>query len=163
MTTETIANPIPMDPPGAGATRVKNILVAVDFSDCSAAAVRYATFLAETFGAALTLVHSVEPYLYPEDLSAGFTIDEVQGRCLHQQKEKLEALRETITEKVPASVLVTMGTPWNRIVGVAKSQNADLLVVGTHGRTGLKHALLGSTAERVVRHASCPVLVVHVA
>jgi nucleotide-binding universal stress UspA family protein len=54
-----------------------------------------------------------------------------------------------------------MGTAWNRIVGAAKSWNADLIVLGTHGRTGLKHALMGSTAERVVRHANCPVLVVH--
>jgi universal stress protein A len=54
-----------------------------------------------------------------------------------------------------------MGTAWNQIVEMAKSWNADMVVIGTHGRTGLKHALLGSTAERVVRHAACPVLVVH--
>jgi nucleotide-binding universal stress UspA family protein len=103
----------------------------------------------------------VEPYVYPEDLSAGFTIEQIDARWIQKQKEKLEALRQTIKKGIPATVVVTMGTPWNRIVGAAKSWNADLIVIGTHGRTGLKHALMGSTAERVVRHATCPVLVVH--
>jgi nucleotide-binding universal stress UspA family protein len=141
--------------------QIQNILVAVDFSDYSEAALQYATVLAETFGATLTLVHSVEPYVYPEDLSAGFTIEQIDARWIQKQKEKLEALRQTIKKGIPATVVVTMGTPWNRIVGAAKSWNADLIVIGTHGRTGLKHALMGSTAERVVRHATCPVLVVH--
>jgi nucleotide-binding universal stress UspA family protein len=141
--------------------QIQNILVAVDFSDYSEVALRYATFLAENFGATLTLIHSVEPYVYPEDLSAGFTIEQIDARWMQKQKEKLETVRQTIKEGIPATVVVTMGTAWNRIVGAAKSWNADLIVIGTHGRTGLKHALMGSTAERVVRRAACPVLVVH--
>jgi nucleotide-binding universal stress UspA family protein len=141
--------------------QIQNILVAVDFSDYSEVALRYAAFLAENFGATLTLVHSVEPYVYPEDLSAGFTIEQIDARWMQKQKEKLETLRQTIKESIPATVVVTMGTAWNRIVGAAKSWNADLIVLGTHGRTGLKHALMGGTAEQVVRHAACPVLVVH--
>jgi nucleotide-binding universal stress UspA family protein len=136
-------------------------MVAVDFSDYSKAALQYAAFLAERFGAALTLVHAVEPYIYPEDLSAGFTIEELDARWIQREKEKLELLRQTIKEGIAATVVVTMGAAWNRIVGTAKSRSADLIVIGTHGRTGLKHALMGSTAERVVRHATCPVLVVH--
>jgi len=177
MITETTANSIPaatqcapgpVAPQSAGKgepslhpPQILNILVAVDFSDYSRAALRYATFLAENFGAALTLVHSVEPYVYPEDLSAGCTLEELDARWMQKQKEKLETLRQTIKEGIPATVVVTMGTAWNRIIGTAKSWNADLIVIGTHGRTGLKHALMGSTAERVVRHAACPVLVVH--
>jgi universal stress protein A len=138
---------------------IQNILVAIDFSECSKAALNQATFLAEAFGATLTLVHVVEPYIYPEDLSAGFTIEELDARWIEKQKEKMEALRRTIKEGIPESVVVTMGTVWNRIVGMAKTWNADLIVIGTHGST-LKHALIGSTAERVVRHAACPVLVV---
>jgi universal stress protein A len=164
MSTLTIANPIPAAMECRQSVhphRILNILVAVDFSDYSKAALDYATFLAESFGATLTLVHAVEPYVYPEDLSAGFTIDQIDARWMQKQKEKLEALRQTIKEGIPATVVVTMGTAWNGIVGAAKSWNADLIVIGTHGRTGLKHALVGSTAERVVRHAACPVLVVH--
>jgi universal stress protein A len=164
MSTQTIANPIQaatkckqfVRPP-----EIQNILVAVDFSDYSKTALQYATFLAEGFGATLTLVHAVEPYVYPEDLSAGFTIEEIDARWMQKHKEKLEALRRTIKEGIPSTVVVTMGTAWNQIVEMAKSWNADMVVIGTHGRTGLKHALLGSTAERVVRHAACPVLVVH--
>jgi len=146
----------PVNPP-----QIQNILVGVDFSEFSNAALRYATFLAERFGATLTLVHAVEPYLYPEDLSAGFTIEELEGPWIQRQKEKLETLKQTIKQGIASTIVVTMGTPWNRIVGIARSRNADLIVVGTHGRTGLKHALMGSTAERVSRHAACPVLIVH--
>jgi nucleotide-binding universal stress UspA family protein len=140
---------------------VQNILVAVDFSEYSNAALNYATFLAEGFGATLTLVHSVEPYVYPEDLSAGRLITDVENSAIRQCKGKLNEMVRSIKEGIPASVAVTMGTPWHQIVAMAKRWNADLIVVGTHGRTGLKHVLMGSTAERVVRHAPCPVLVVH--
>jgi universal stress protein A len=141
--------------------QIQSILVPVDFSDHSEAALRYATLLAESFGATLTLVHSVEPYVYPEDLSAGFTLEEIDARWVRKQTEKLATLGQTIKEGIPATVVVTMGTAWNRIVAAAKSWNADLIVMGTHGRTGLKHVLMGSTAERVVRHAACPVLILH--
>ncbi len=141
--------------------KIQNILVAVDFSEYSRAALNYASFLAERFGATLTLVHAVEPYVYPEDLSAGFTLEEIDARWMAKQKGKLETLRGTIPEGIPATVAVTMGCAWNRIIAAAKSWHADLIVVGTHGRTGLKHALMGSTAERIVRHANCPVIVVH--
>jgi nucleotide-binding universal stress UspA family protein len=164
MNAATIANPIQESKECEQSVRrpqILNILVAVDFSDYSRAALDYATFLAEGFGATLTLVHAVEPYVYPEDLSAGFKIEEVDARWMQKHKEKLEALRQTIKEGIPSTVVVTMGTAWNQIVEMAKSWNADLIVIGTHGRTGLKHALMGSTAERVVRHATCPVLVVH--
>lgn len=140
---------------------IENILVAVDFSEYSSEAVRYATFLAESFGATLTLVHSVEPYIYPEDISAGFTLEQLDTRWMEKQKTHLEELRKTIKEGIPASVVVTMGTAWNQIVNMAKTWKADVIVLGTRGKTGLKHALMGSTAERVVRHATCPVLVVH--
>lgn len=138
---------------------IHNILVPVDFSECSKAALRYAVSLAAQFGATLTLVHVVEPYMYPEDLSAGATIGELDGRWMPRQMKKLEALRRSVQAGIPETVVVTMGTKWNRILGMAKSWGADMIIMGTHGRT-LKHALMGSTAERVARHADCPVLVV---
>jgi nucleotide-binding universal stress UspA family protein len=165
---QTIANPIQSAAKcaaecqtSASPPQLSNILIAVDFSKYSEAALQYGTFLAERFGATLTLVHAVEPYIYPEDLSAGFTIEDLDARWLKDKKDKMETLRRTIKPGVSSTIVVTMGTAWNRIVGVAKSRRADLIIVGTHGRTGIKHALMGSTAERVVRHATCPVLVVH--
>jgi len=147
--------------PSVHPRQILSILVAVDFSEYARAALDYAAFLAERFGATLTLVHSVEPYVYPEDLSAGFTLEEIDAHWMQKQNERLETLRQTVKKEIPVSVVITMGPAWNRIIGTAKSRNADLIVIGTHGRTGLKHALMGSTAERVVRHATCPVLVVH--
>ena len=164
MSTMTITNPAPVTAerkPSVHPPQIQNILVAVDFSDYSKAALDYATFLAEEFGATLTLVHAVEPYVYPEDLSAGYTIDQIDAHWMEKDKEKLEALGRTIKAGIPSSVVVTMGPAWNQIVEMAKTWKADMIVIGTHGRTGLKHVVLGSTAERVVRHAACPVLVVH--
>lgn len=140
--------------------QIQNILVALDFSDVSTAVLRYATFLAESFGATLTLVHSVEPCAYPEDLSAGFTIEEVEARWIKKHEQQMEVFRQTIHEGIPSTVVVTTGTARSVIVATAKSHNADLIVIGTHGRAGLKHVLTGSTADRVVRHATWPVLVV---
>jgi nucleotide-binding universal stress UspA family protein len=139
--------------------QIQNILVAIDFSDGSTTALRYAASIAEGFGAALTLFHVAHPCVYPEDLSAGLTIEQVEKRWLAEQNEKMDVLRKTINEGIPESVVVASGTTWKRIVDMAREWNADLIVMGTHGAT-LKHKLIGSTAERVVRHAPCPVLVV---
>jgi nucleotide-binding universal stress UspA family protein len=148
--------PRPEQPP-----QIHNVLVAVDFSEYSAAALRYGMFLAESFSANLILAHAAEPYICAEDLAAGLTVSAVDARCIEIQTAKLESLRQTVKTSVSAVSVVTKGTPWSQIVAMAKTSNADLIILGTHGRTGLKHALMGSTAERVVRHAACPVLVVH--
>jgi nucleotide-binding universal stress UspA family protein len=145
--------------PSARPNHVQNILVAIDFTESSKAALNYATFLAEAFGATLTLAHVAEPLIFAEDLAAGLTIEQLDSRWIEKQKENMEALRHTIKEGIPETVVVTMGGVCNQIIAVAKSWNADLIVMGTHGPPW-KHSLLGSTAERVVRHASCPVVVV---
>jgi nucleotide-binding universal stress UspA family protein len=68
--------------------------------------------------------------------------------------------RHAASQRIGVTARVVVGTPYDRIVEMAKSENADLIVIATHGYTGLKHFYMGSTAERVVRHAPCPVLVV---
>jgi len=84
-----------------------------------------------------------------------------EHHVLEQMKEKLAQLaREQINAEVPVFPHVEKGKPWAEIIRLAEQHEADLIVLGTHGRTGLQHWLLGSTAERVVQHASCPVLVV---
>jgi nucleotide-binding universal stress UspA family protein len=72
----------------------------------------------------------------------------------------LKELQVSIGDSVPSATLTRFGEAWAEIVAVAKEQGADLIVISTHGRTGFEHALLGSTTEKVVRHAPCPVLVV---
>lgn len=135
------------------------ILVAVDFSEFSVAALRYARLLAGGLGATLTLMHVAQPHIYPEDLAAGFTTEEVEKRWIEEETKKMDALRKPVQEGIPETVVIAKGKAWHRIVKMAREWNADLIIMGTHG-SSVKHALLGSTAERVVRHAGCPVLVV---
>jgi nucleotide-binding universal stress UspA family protein len=141
----------------------KKICCPIDFSDPARAAMRAAVELAGTFGAELTLFHS---YNLP-----GYTLPEgsvvASPRMLQELSDQAETpLQEwkKLAEGMGATgvrVAKAVGEPALEIVAFAREGHFDLLVVGTHGRTGLRHALLGSTAERVVRRATCPVLTVH--
>jgi nucleotide-binding universal stress UspA family protein len=155
----------------AGATRkgtgkpppfkIKKILVPIDFSNLSKDASPWATFLAAKLGAEIILLHAVEK----------FPIDYLLGRelmshtivpLMKQAEADLERIAVNLSKstKVSVSAVVRDGTPFEEICHAAKLLGADLIALTTHGYTGLKHIWLGSTAERVVRHAHCPVLVV---
>jgi len=140
---------------------VKSILVPIDFSAPSKKALDYAVAFAEQFGAKLTLLHVVEPVATP-DFANSFPLmmenDKVMAAC----KARLQALvkQKAIDPKLVEKTLVRQGRAFHEIADAARTLKADLIIISTHGYTGLKHALLGSTAERVVRHAPCPVLVV---
>jgi nucleotide-binding universal stress UspA family protein len=143
----------------APALKIRNILVPVDFSDNSSEAMKYAGTLARQFQASVTLLHVVEPAPFISDLRNvpnTLSDEEVEARAYHE----LELL---IEEQAEASIemkkVVRRGKAYDEIVKAAKQLKADLIVISTHGYTGLKHTLLGSTAERVVRHTACPVLV----
>ena len=139
---------------------LKRILVPVDFSECSKKALRYAVALAKQFKAKLQLVYVgqgyyLAPELGPLDMSAS----ETRGRA--DTAAKLAALAtEEVTMSVPVDVSVRNGHAATEIISAATAIEADLIVISTHGYTGLKHAWFGSTTENVVRHAHCPVLVV---
>ncbi len=138
--------------------RVKNILVLTDFSTCSQKALLYAVNIARIQGSRLTLLHIVPPQLgMPQDPRR----DEVVRAALSEMK-KLEAdlLSEGLLRDLPHQSLVRRGKNWNVISRILKLQSTDLIVMGTHGRTGLKKLILGSFAEDVFRQASCPVLTV---
>ncbi len=139
---------------------LRKILVPLDFSDCSRKALEYAIPLAEQFHATLVLLHVAEPY-YPT--ADSFTLD-VNFVNEQTSQAAIKELAEWIEKEVPAEVetrrVVRLGNPFDEIVHVAESMGLDLIVLSTHGRTGLKHLLMGSVAERVVQHAPCPVLVV---
>ncbi len=140
---------------------IRRILVPVDFSKFSEKAVRYAAGLAEKFGGKVVLLHVQSVPYYPPELGlmpATFPTFEPQTKAL-RQKLDTEARR-----LLPPGVLdrteLRTGTAFDEICNAARKLRADLIVIPTHGYTGLKHVLLGSTAERVVRHAPCPVLTV---
>jgi nucleotide-binding universal stress UspA family protein len=128
------------------------ILVAVDFSKSSHEAVRYAAALARDYGSSLSLLHVEE---------SGWMGPPLTPAEEQQLLARMAATaREELAEDRPLTPLIMRGKPFHQIVEAARESNADLVVVGTRGLTGLKHALLGSTAERVIQHAPCPVLVV---
>ena len=141
---------------------ITRILVPVDFSPHAERALCYATTLAHRLGATLALLHVVEdPFVtgawggevYVPDVPE-LLQDLISGaeRQLAALKEPAEALGLT------AETAVITGSPENAIVKHAKDGGFDLIVMGTHGRTGLSHVVMGSIAERIVRTAPCPVL-----
>jgi universal stress protein A len=140
---------------------IKSILVPTDFSPASEKALAYAAPLARLCGAKLTLLHVVEPIATPDFLSAfplAMEDDEVKKECRQHLQSVVEALE--LEPGLIDRLVVRNGRTFVEIAAAARSLKVDLIIISTHGRTGLKHALLGSTAERVVQHASCPVLVV---
>lgn len=148
--------------PGGAAVHPKKILVPVDFSDCSHKATHYALAFAQQFQAKLVLLHVVEPMVVPENiLMAMPELPEAGGNWVQEAKTRLDQIAsEDIPETVPVETHVQVGRPFHEITEAAREHSVDLIVIATHGYTGLKHVLMGSTAERVVRHAPCPVLIV---
>jgi universal stress protein A len=141
--------------------KLKEILVPIDFSESSLKALQYALPMAEKFGAHITLFHVIEPRFGPADMMAPAEILEVEGDLVRAGWQKLELLcHQSIKPAITSSSLVEMGRPYEEIVAAAKTHKTDLIIIATHGHTGLKHFFIGSTAERVVRHAPCPVLTV---
>ena len=146
---------------------ITRILVPVDFSKDSLHALAYASELGDALQAGLRLLHVVDQtYLAnaPELMAANPKL----AKLLEEQWQTAEAQMARITaelEKKGRAVrpLLKRGSPAQVIVDTAKRGGADLIVMGTHGRTGLAHMLIGSVAERVVRTARCPVLTVRYA
>jgi nucleotide-binding universal stress UspA family protein len=140
----------------------KRILVPTDFSDPSGEALAAAMAFAELAGATLDLVHVAVEAIYalppPVDM-ASLPID--MTRLMERAAEGLAAEESRVRAAGIATDSATLiGRPDTEIVARAAATHADLIVMGTHGRSGLAHALLGSVAERVVQHAHCPVLIV---
>ena len=135
----------------------KRILVPTDFSAASRTALPYAIGIAKEMDAALTVVHVV-PSNTPATVShIGFILE--QKHLLKHARTAIETLRaEEIPEDLSCETIVLNGAPAAEICAVAKS--FDLIVIATHGRTGLSHFLIGSVAEKVLRHSPCPVLAV---
>lgn len=145
-------------------TAITRILVPVDFSAHSDRAIEYAVTMARHFGAVVELFHVVEdPFeaggwgseMYMAD------IDGIRKGALEEAGKAIERCRSAVQAgNVPIVTSVRLGHVANTIIEHAKATHADLIVMGTHGRTGLAHFIIGSVAERVVRMAPCPVLTV---
>jgi universal stress protein A len=143
---------------------VKRILVPVDFSKDSLHALAYAGDLAKSFGAELRLLHVVDQTYLANAPEFAFANPKL-AKLLEEQWQAAQAQMTRIgadlaKKRQRVRILMKGGSPAQVIVDTARSSAADLIVMGSHGRTGLAHMLIGSVAERVVRIASCPVLTV---
>jgi nucleotide-binding universal stress UspA family protein len=138
---------------------LKRILVPIDFSETSSTALRYGVELARRFTARLYLLHVPE---HPgEAAEAEYPI----GLFETMQNAAYDRLRHLLTDEEARELrpecAMRLGTPADEIVRYAHDHDVDLIVMGTHGRTGVARVIMGSVAEKVVRKASCPVLAVH--
>jgi nucleotide-binding universal stress UspA family protein len=141
----------------------KRICCPIDFSDASRAAMEVAADLARRFGSELMLLHAypIPGYTFPDGsvVASPKMMQELADQAQrHLEEWRLDAEKMVGASRVTAEKAV--GEPAAEILEAAKRMGADLLVMGTHGRTGLQHALMGSVAERVVRRAHSPVLTV---
>jgi nucleotide-binding universal stress UspA family protein len=138
----------------------QHFLVPIDFSEYADYALEYAMALASKLDARITLLHVIQsmplggadmgvtlPYAYLQDLEA-------------ELRTNLESYRTRVTTAgLEGEMVLVHGIPFHEIIETAKAQQVNLIIMGTHGRTGLSHVFLGSVAEKVVRMAPCPVLV----
>lgn len=141
---------------------IKKILFATDFSDNSRYALTFALSFAQRYDAMLYVLHVIQQPSYPLGMYAEISFDAMdkfsQSISEAVQKEMQTLKEKDLTGCSKYECLIVHGTPFLEILRMAKEKNVELIVVGTHGRTGLDHVLFGSTAEKVVRRAPCPVL-----
>jgi nucleotide-binding universal stress UspA family protein len=144
--------------------RFKKMLCPTDFSDPSYEAFKTASELALQFSAELCLIHVIGPIPTagaPGVAPPGFNVGVYQQGL---EKSAQQDLQKVIDEKMPKELdvraIVAHGDAANEIVRIADEEDADIIIIATHGRTGWRHLVFGSVAERVVRYATCPVLTV---
>jgi len=142
---------------------IKTILVPTDFSEASESALNYAKALAEAFGSSIHLVHVME------DLLAHAWAAEVYVASMPSLREEIEKeatsrlgamMTDEERQRLRVTTAVVAGNPFLEIIRYARANDADLIVLGSHGRGPIAHMLLGSVAEKIVRKAPCPVLTV---
>jgi len=143
----------------------KRILWPTDFSDLSLGAVGFVRQYHRSFGAQVHVIHVCVPLPDPASLPVGVTLSPSQKGILNSfldaARRRLKALVDDRLQDIsPIVSKVLSGHAWPEICAYAGRTHADLIIVATHGLTGLRHAFLGSTAERIVQHAPCPVLTV---
>jgi nucleotide-binding universal stress UspA family protein len=136
------------------------VLMPIDFSMHSKNALEYAVSFAKQFNAELYLIYVVEPTVYPHDFGFGHIgmpalENELQTKGMHELQKLIDT---KVTGQVKAKPIVKIGKPYQEIINFAAKEKIDLIIIATHGHTEMEHLLFGSTAEKVVRRAPCPVL-----
>lgn len=144
--------------------RIERILCPTDFSEFSARALRRGARLGSWFDARVTALHVIPPS--PWLVDAAYTpempvsAELLRARRAHEEKELARSIAPLLDEGAPIETRLAVGEPWREIQAEAEALPADLVVMGTHGRSGFQHLLLGSVTEKVLRRAPCPVLTI---
>jgi len=141
----------------------QKILLTTDFSEYSKVAIPHAVEMARRFGAELLVLHVLEPLLTPVDFAWGpiaLSEDWEEQRTRHSQKFMEEWVASELPSDLKVTPILAHGTPIREICHTVREKNIDLLVMATHGQTGISHALFGSTTEKVVRRSPVPVITV---
>jgi nucleotide-binding universal stress UspA family protein len=141
------------------ALKLAKILVPVDFSDCSQKALQYAIPLAKQHQSSIVLLHVV-PTNFALGEYGGIDYASLEASMITSSEEQIAKMAREVATDVPVQTHVAVGSPAGEIIQFAKNLPADVVVISTHGRTGLQHVFLGSVVEHVVRRAPCPVFVV---
>jgi universal stress protein A len=146
--------------------RLKRILVPTDFSESSERALKYAVRLGRPYNAEIVILHvfHLKEYLallsQTDEVDSGTANQVLEASKSHAVEKLQDLVRRLGDREVMVLPILLIGVPFEEIVRYAVEHEADLIVMPTHGRTGLAHFLLGSTAERVISHSICPVLVI---
>ena len=142
--------------------RYQRVLFATDFSESAGYAMPYAIDLAEKYEAELHVLHVVEPIVAPVDFAWGtYNYPDIEKQLQTYVDERMDELKD---QDLPPGLVVKAhtlsGKPWREIIAFAREHEMDIIVLATHGLSGLSHAIYGSTAEKVIRKAPTPVLVI---
>jgi nucleotide-binding universal stress UspA family protein len=139
---------------------LKKILCPIDHSDCSKEALKYAVSFAMKDEAKLLLLHIIDIRSFNEGLDAMSTQIPNEETLEQLRVKLLDCIPEEIRDDLDVEAIVIQGIPFAEIISTAKEKEIDMIVIGSHGRTGISHMMLGSVSEKVVRKAPCPVLTV---
>jgi nucleotide-binding universal stress UspA family protein len=140
--------------------QIRRIVCPTDFSPTAGRAVAYAAEMARTFGAELTLLHIVPEMNYPlRSFGMASAFPHLHEELHKRADDELQKVKASIAD-AKVNTMLRDGEAHMQVLECAKAIGADLIVIGTHGYTGIKHAVLGSTAEKVVRLSETPVLTV---
>lgn len=140
---------------------LKQILAPIDFSDNSKKALQYALPFAKQFNATITVLYVVEPAVFPSDFGFGqMSFPDVEKEMYEKAERELKKIVAELNSTVKIIPVVLSGIPFVEVTNYADENDFGLIILATHGRTGVEHILFGSTAEKIIRKSPCPILVV---
>jgi nucleotide-binding universal stress UspA family protein len=141
--------------------KIKKILYPTDFSESSLEALKYALSFAKEYRAKLVILHVINENIFTESLNLPrvVSIDTLEKEMVREAEKRMKSLIPAATRKtVERETVILKGAPFLEIIRFARENDVDLIIIGTHGRSGFQQIIFGSTAEKVVRKAPCPVL-----